>query len=468
MDQNNQDEMTIDLVKCFENFLRAFKRMWKTVLLLVLIGVVALEMKEILFFNTTYTSEAVFVPSADIEDTYYYDATQASGTKATLVDTFNSILTSKEMKNIVKDVLNVNKIPAKISATQVENTNLVVLKVTGKSAQDAYNVASAITNNCDTLTKDAMQDVSITLLDKPTMPQKADATPSYLLAGLKGGLIGLGASVLLLIVVAVFRRTILDKNDVREILGMDYIAKVPLVKKRHSNNPGLLLNGSGIKANFKHSFHNVRIKMEQDHRKNKNSVYMITSTVRNEGKTMVSINTAITLGQKGYKVCLVDLDMRNPSVEKTMRYANIHRTSLDYIKDKDVKLEQCIVHKDDIDVIFGSDISVDGSTELSKPRLENLIEELREVYDFIILDVTTLYMMEDALLVAKYADSAVVVVKQDYAEAGDILDSVDELHDTLPHIVGVVLNSYKKTFYSSESTGYGYGYGYGYSYGRSK
>lgn len=196
MESNNQDEMTIDLVKCFENFLRAFKRMWKTVLLLVLIGVVALEMKEILFFNTTYTSEAVFVPSTDLTDTYYYDETQASGTKATLVDTFNSILTSKEMKNIVKDVLNVNKIPAKISATQIENTNLVVLKVTGKSAQDAYNVASAITNNCDALTKDAMQDVSITLLDKPTMPQKADATPSYLIAGLKGGLIGLGAYVI--------------------------------------------------------------------------------------------------------------------------------------------------------------------------------------------------------------------------------------------------------------------------------
>ena len=73
MDQYNQDEMTIDLAKVFENFLRSFKRMWKTVLLLVLIGMVALEMKEILFFNTTYTSEAVFVPSADIEDTYYYD-----------------------------------------------------------------------------------------------------------------------------------------------------------------------------------------------------------------------------------------------------------------------------------------------------------------------------------------------------------------------------------------------------------
>ena len=466
MDQYNQDEMTIDLTKVFENFLRGFKRMWKTVLLLVLVGMVALEMKEILFFDTTYTSEAVFVPSADIEDTYYYDSTQVSSTKANLVDTFNSILTSKEMKNIVKDVLNVSKLPAKVSGTQIENTNLVVLKVTAKNAKDAYDVATAITNNCDTLTKDAMQDVSITLLDKPTMPQKADATPNYLKAGLMGGLIGLGVSAVLLIVIAIFRRTVLDKNDVRETLGLDYVAKIPYVEKHKANDPGLLVNGSFIRGDFKHSFHNIRIKMEQDHRLKKHSVYMITSTVPNEGKTMVSINTAITLGQKGYKVCLVDLDMRNPSVEKTMRYANIHRTSLDFIKDEDVNLEQCIVHKDDIDIVFGSDISVDGSTELSKPRLENLIAELREVYDFIILDVTPLYMMEDALLVAKHADSAVVVVKQDYAEAGDILDSVDELHDTLPHIVGVVLNSYKKTFYSSESAGYGYGYGYG--YGRSK
>lgn len=467
MDQYNQDEMTIDLTKVFENFLRAFKRMWKTVLLLVLVGMVALEMKEILFFDTTYTSEAVFVPSADIEDTYYYDSTQVSSTKANLVDTFNSILTSKEMKNIVKDVLNVSKLPAKVSGTQIENTNLVVLKVTAKNAKDAYDVATAITNNCDALTKDAMQDVSITLLDKPTMPQKADATPNYLKAGLMGGLIGLGASVLLLIVLAIFRRTVLDKNDVRETLGLDYVAKIPYVEKHKANNPGLLINGSFIRGDFKHSFHNIRIKMEQDHRKNKNSVYMITSTVPNEGKTMVSINTAITLGQKGYKVCLVDLDMRNPSVEKTMRYANIHRTSLDFIKDEDVNLEQCIVHKDDIDIIFGSDISVDGSTELSKPRLGNLIENLREIYDFVIVDTSPLYMMEDALLVAKHVDSAVVVVKQDYATTTDILDSVDELHETLPEIVGVVINSYKKPFYSQESAG-GYGYGYGYGYGRSK
>lgn len=75
-----------------------------------------------------------------------------------------------------------------------------------------------------------------------------------------------------------------------------------------------------------------------------------------------------------------------------------------------------------------------------------------------IVDTSPLYMMEDALLVAKHVDSAVVVVKQDYATTTDILDSVDELHETLPEIVGVVINSYKKPFYSQELAG-GYGYG---------
>ena len=117
---------------------------------------------------------------------------------------------------------------------------------------------------------------------------------------------------------------------------------------------------------------------------------------------------------------------------------------------------------DDIDVIFGSDISMDGATELSRPRLSILIEELRKHYDYIILDVPPLFMMQDALLVAKQSDSAIVVVKQDHATAADILDSVDELHDTLPNVLGAVLNGYKNTFFTTESSsGYGNGYGYG-------
>lgn len=472
MDQTSSDVQKIDLMKYFDRFFRAFRRLWKYVVLFLLIGILAFEMKEVLFFNTTYTSEAVFVPATSQEDVYYYADSKNGESSNSLIPTFNSLLTSNEMQNVIKDVLHVQSVPATITTTQTEGTNLVTLKVTASNPKDAYNVATCVVNNYDNVTANVMDDVTITLLDNPNMPKSPDANPDYIKAAMNGGMLGLAAGILFLIIASIFRNTILDKRDVRNILGMDYIAKIPFVEgydRRKKTGASLLLNSPGMKSGFRHAFHNIRIKMEQAHKAKDQSVFMFTSTVPNEGKTLVSVNSAISLGQKGYKVCLVDLDLRNPSVEKTMKYANIKHTSLDFLNDSLISLEDCIVHMDDIDVIFGSDISMDGATELSRPRLSILIEELRKHYDYIILDVPPLFMMQDALLVAKQADSAIVVVKQDHATAADILDSVDELHDTLPNVLGAVLNGYKNTFFTTESSsGYGYGYGFGYGYGYGK
>ena len=282
-------------------------------------------------------------------------------------------------------------------------------------------------------------------------------------AAKKGILVGSSISLFLLIIVAILRKTIIDKNDVTDVLGMNYITKIPFIEfkeKYKTNNLALSLKSPGVRVDFKNAFQNIKIKIEQEHRMNKNSVYMVTSTVPNEGKTMISVNTAMILGMKGYKVCLVDLDVRNPSVEKTMHHPYKGKNVLDFLKDNNITLEQCITTVDDIDVLFGDDVSVDGSTGLSKKRLNNLIEQLRENYDFVILDVSPLYVMEDALLVAKHVDSTIVVVKQDYALVSDILDSVDELNKVVENITGVVINGYNRSFFQSESTSsYGYSYG---------
>ena len=161
MYQNNSDLKKIDLMKYFDRFFRTIFNLWKAVLILLLIGVLVFEMKEVLFFNITYTSEAVFVPSISIDD-LYDQGTNQSYIKNQLISTFNSIITSKEMDDVIKEVLHVKKVPATISAAQVENTNLVVLKVTSKSAKDAYHVASAVVNNYDRITNGVMSDVNIT------------------------------------------------------------------------------------------------------------------------------------------------------------------------------------------------------------------------------------------------------------------------------------------------------------------
>ena len=289
MYQNNSDLKKIDLMKYFDRFFRTIFNLWKAVLILLLIGVLVFEMKEVLFFNITYTSEAVFVPSISIDD-LYDQGTNQSNIKNQLISTFNSIITSKEMDDVIKEVLHVKKVPATISAAQVENTNLVVLKVTSKSAKDAYHVASAVVNNYDRITNCVMSDVNITLLDEPSLPKNADEYPNYMQAAKKGILVGSSISLFLLIIVAILRKTIIDKNDVTDVLGMSYITKIPFIEfkeKYKTNNLALSLKSPGVRVDFKNAFQNIKIKIEQEYRTNKNSVYMVTSTVPNEGKQWV-------------------------------------------------------------------------------------------------------------------------------------------------------------------------------------
>ena len=90
-----------------------------------------------------------------------------------------------------------------------------------------------------------------------------------------------------------------------------------------------------------------------------------------------------------------------------------------------------------------------------------LIEELRKRYDYIIVDVPPILLMQDALSVAKYCDSTILVIKQDFAKIYEIMDALDELYEIDGNIMGCVLNSVKKSIFDEDSKGYGYGYGYG-------
>ena len=97
---------------------------------------------------------------------------------------------------------------------------------------------------------------------------------------------------------------------------------------------------------------------------------------------------------------------------------------------------------------------------LSKDKFEKFVDELRNKYDYVILDVPPLFMMEDALLVAKHSDSAIVVIKQDYVNSYDILDSMEELQG-YTQIIGTVINQAIPSIFTPEQSSYGYGYGYG-------
>ncbi len=323
-DRMDQDNNKIDLMIYFDRFYRSFRRLAKYSLLIIVLSIAAFEAKEIVLFQTTYTSKATFIPSQDQEDIYNYKDNQ-SNKNGTLVATFNELLNSKQMRNIIRNTLDVQSVPATYTTKVVEGTNIVELSVTSSDPKDALNVANCIINNYSDLTSDVMSDVSITLLDAPTEAKNPDALPNYMNAGLKGLLVGLIISIIMTFLSSLVRRTILTSKDVRELLDLETIAKIPYVpdaKKRERRGYQLTLDNPGISNEFRHAFHNVEIKLEHGLKKDNKKVIMFTSTVPEEGKTLTSVNSALSLANKGYKVALIDCDLRNPSIASILKHPN--------------------------------------------------------------------------------------------------------------------------------------------------
>jgi len=468
---NENTEEKIDLMKYLDRFYRAFSKLKKWILVILIICTAAIEARTFFFFNTTYSSNAVFIVSKAEQSNIYV----SSDDNDDFLSTFNNLMTGDMMKKVIMKDLGVSVIPGRISLSRIPETNLIELKVTSANAEDAYNVINCMINNYSQVTDMVMSDVTLSILDTPSLAEAPDASPDYIRTGLKGLGIGLAISFVIIILYSIFRHTILNKDDVKKILHLSNLSSIPYIpgiKNNSAKSTSLLLSNPRIQYTFKSAFHDLRMKIEQENKKNGTKVIMVSSAMPHEGKSMTSANIAISLAQKGHKVVLVDLDLRNRSILSSMNGTGFTGTVVDYLSGK-LSFEEVKSRYEDypMDIIFGVDSYTDAPELLSKNNFAKFIKVLRSKYDFVILDVPPVYMMEDALLIANQCDSAVFVIKQDYVNAYDVLDALEELNEHIPSIMGTVLNQVKPSFFDEEQTsryGYGskYGYGYGYGYGR--
>ena len=422
MDENKEDK--IDLSHLLDRVFKAIMHLKIWLLLIVIVCIGFFELKTILFFDTVYSSRAVFILSTDSGSTY----TQSDDNDE-MLSTFNNVIVGNMMKDIIKKELNVEYINGVVSTVQIQDTNLVELKVTSSNAQDAYDIINCILNHYGQVTTMIMSDIHMAVLDTPKLATAPDALPDYLSSGIKGLLTGIVIDAVIIMIYTLLRRTINNNDDIKNILHLSNIAKVPYIpgsQKLKNKMSHLLITDPGVQYRFKKAFHDIRLRVERDHKKNDTKVIMVTSTFPNEGKSVTAVNTAITLAQKDHSVLLVDLDLRNPSILKILNSVDINGNMSDYLKGK-YSLEEVKNHCEDmpLDIIYGVNSIEDATELLSTDQFEQFIALVRKQYDYVILDVPPLYLMEDTLIIAKQCDSAMIVIKQDSSHAYDILEALE-------------------------------------------
>ena len=235
--------------------------------------------------------------------------------------------------------------------------------------------------------------------------------------------------------------------------------KIPLggslVKNHHGGHIAVREGENSVSAElFRTLRTNLRFMQPKDV---KCPVLLVTSSVNGEGKSYVATNLAISLTLLGKRVALVGLDIRKPTLAAYMNLPS-QGCLTSYVAEDAYTMEDLIVPSGitNLDVLPSGVVPPNPSELLQSEKLDQLFVELRQNYDYVIVDSAPVALVGDSYLLHRLVDMTIFVTRANYT-AYDLIDFINQTHmqQRLPKMVAV-LNGV-----DAKKIGYGYGYGYG-------
>ncbi|MEA4851616.1 MAG: polysaccharide biosynthesis tyrosine autokinase [Paludibacter sp.] len=276
-------------------------------------------------------------------------------------------------------------------------------------------------------------------------------------------LLGLAFPLLIIFLRDLINTTISNRAQVEKL------SDVPVLSELGHNNTGQVIidHASNTDSNAE-LFRLLRTKLQFTLDYPSQKVMMVTSTEPGEGKSYVSLNLAISLSLTGKKVMLMGLDLRKPQLKKHLNLDGEEGMSSilsGHVSDYRSIIQHVAAYPT-LDVIPGGVIPPNPNELLMSKRLDDMVEKLRNEYDYIVIDTAPVGAVSDSFLIDRVVDIAIYMCRMDYSDKRNIefLNHV-KADKTLkrPYLVINDVNMQSKYYYHR-----GYSYGYGNYYGHKK
>lgn len=276
---------------------------------------------------------------------------------------------------------------------------------------------------------------------------------------------GLGLGVVLSFLKESLNNTIQNPADVEEKLLTPLLGILPMQKLKKSEvDKPLLAFHHDNRSNFSEAIRTIRTGVVLSGLDSDYKIAVVTSSIPNEGKTTVSLNLAMALGQTE-KVLLIDADMRKPSIAKACAFES--KEGLSTLVAGTADFKDCIYTFEqwNIDILPSGIIPPNPQELLSSKRFAKILEILSKKYERIIIDSAPTQAVSDALLISKYSNEVIYVVKADSTPTALAKAGIDKLKSFDARISGVVLNQlntskaekyYTGDYYNGYYSSYGY------------
>ncbi len=213
------------------------------------------------------------------------------------------------------------------------------------------------------------------------------------------------------------------------------------------------------------SYKNIRTNLISVLSKIDGKVLAISSPNASEGKSTTSVNIAITMSQLNKKTLILDADSRRPTIHKKMKIDNSKGCM--NILAGEVSVDDAIQHYNTFLDVLPAGTKVKNPSELfSSENFDNMLEELKDRYDYIILDTPPVNPVSDALVIAQKCEAIILVIRASVTT----YDSFERAYESLKvldvNLDGVIINGSDirpKYYYKGKYNYYRYSNNY---YGR--
>lgn len=194
--------------------------------------------------------------------------------------------------------------------------------------------------------------------------------------------------------------------------------------------------------------------------------FVISSSIPCEGKSTTAVNVAVAFSQLGKNVLLIDADLRRPSIHKKLKLVNTR--GLYSILSGSASFDECVqAANKNFDVLTSGPLPSNPIELIESTALSNLLENLKERYEYIIFDSTPINVVSDAISLAPKTDGLVLVVKEGSTRKDDVRRAISACKFANIRILGTIINDVnsknsRKYAYRKYRSTYRYKYQYKY------
>jgi len=294
---------------------------------------------------------------------------------------------------------------------------------------------------------------------------KAPVSPDRMLIYLGALIAGLLIPFLIIYSYYLLNTKVSNRRDVERVLyDTILIGEIPKLKSGEefikANDKSILAESFRIlRTNLQYLFINKLYKSDAA------KVILVTSSIKGEGKTLTAFNLALTITLTGKKVVLVGADIRNPRLHRYLP-SNLRSNKglTDYIIDESLLIDNIIVKSEDNDnlsIILSGVIPPNPAEMLMRERTKVFFKEIKESFDYVIVDTAPSMLVTDTILINELADVTLYIIRARFTDKKILEFPRDAINDGRLTNVALILNDV-------DLNNYGYGNKYGYVYSKEK